>query len=125
MRYILVSSLALMLAACGATHRDQDAAAGAVIGGAGGAIIGNQVGSPVGGAALGAGAGAIAGAAVGVSQDQAEANAANGSEVLQRQEKALDRQRKELEDIERQKRYDRRFEDEYSPRPLMQQNNSN
>ena len=122
MRRFLTCTLALAVSACGASNRDQDAAAGAMVGGSGGAVIGNQSGSPIGGAIIGAGAGAIVGASVGASQDEAEANKDKGREVLDRQKKVVDRQRQELEDIERQKRYDQRFEQEYSPKPLMQQN---
>ena len=125
MRRALVIIFTVLVSACGVSHRDQDASAGAVIGGTGGALIGEQSGSPIGGAIIGAGAGAVVGAAVGESQDRAEANQDKGREVIDRQKKRIEQQRNEIEDIERQKRYDQRFQQEYSPQPLMQQPNSN
>ena len=124
MRQIFVVSLVFLCSACGASHRDQDAAAGALVGGTGGALIGNQSGSPIGGAIIGAGSGAVVGAVIGESQDRAEATEDKNREVLDRQRKVVERQRQELEEIERQKRYDQRFQQEYSPQPLMQQQNS-
>lgn len=62
----------LTLAHCGpgASHAQQDAATGALIGGAAGAVIGSQSGHTAEGAALGAGVGAAGGYAVGNEKDK-------------------------------------------------------
>ena len=61
-RLLLISGLCLSLAAC-ATARDQRMAQGAMIGGAGGAIIGGVASGSTGGAVVGGVAGAAIGAA--------------------------------------------------------------
>jgi uncharacterized protein YcfJ len=69
---LAVCCIALMSAACTSTGNiERNAAGGAVLGGAAGAVIGNNTGDGNAGrgAAIGAGVGAIAGGVRGMSQD--------------------------------------------------------
>lgn len=61
--YLLILALVIPLAGCTTTQKG--ASAGAVLGGAVGAIIGHQQGKGLEGTAIGAGVGALGGAAAG------------------------------------------------------------
>jgi|GEM_PF-174948 outer membrane lipoprotein SlyB len=61
---ICVTALSTGLAGCAQTPREQRTATGAVVGAAGGALIGQAIGGNAGSTILGAGAGALLGAAV-------------------------------------------------------------
>jgi uncharacterized membrane protein YebE (DUF533 family) len=100
-----------------ASNRESGAIAGAALGAGSGAIVGNQVGNTGGGVAIGAAAGAVAGAVVGDASDsdsEHEAYVKQRQEILRLQEKDIERQKKEIEDLRRQELHDaslRRYED--------------
>jgi hypothetical protein len=110
-------TLALVVASCSgapASNREAGAVGGAALGAGTGAIVGSQVGHTGGGAAIGAAAGAVAGAVVGDANDNdQEAYVKQRQEVLRLQQKDIERQQREIDDLRRQELHDaslRRYE---------------
>jgi outer membrane lipoprotein SlyB len=66
-RLIVAALAALTLAGCAQTESQQRAGTGALIGGAGGALVGQAIGGNTESTLIGAGAGALLGAVVGSS----------------------------------------------------------
>ena len=72
-------------------------------------MIGSESGHAGVGAAIGGGAGALVGGALGNAEDTASYNDKKADEMLLRQQKEIDRQKRELEDVKRQKYYDDQY----------------
>lgn len=104
---------AVLFQACDYTikNRDVGAASGAVVGGGVGAAVGNAVGNAPAGIAIGAATGGLIGGIVGDGQDVKPVDQAGQEAVLKRQQEEFERQRKEIEDLRRQRIYDDRFKD--------------
>ncbi len=92
-------------------NRDVGAASGAVVGGGVGAAVGNAVGNAPAGIAIGAATGGLIGGIVGDGQDVKPVDQKGQEAVLKRQQEEFERQRKEIEDLRRQRIYDDRFND--------------
>ncbi len=71
-----------------------------------GALIGREVGNTGLGTAIGAGTGLLAGAIVGASFDAQDLEVESLQEERNEQLQQLERQRREIEDLRRQQRYD-------------------
>ena len=106
-------SASILFQACDYTikNRDVGVASGAVVGGGVGAAVGNAVGNAPAGIAIGAATGGLIGGIVGDSQDVKPVDQAGQEAVLKRQQEEFERQRKEIEDLRRQRIYDDRFND--------------
>lgn len=111
--------LLIILSACGEApppnNAQVGAAGGAALGAATGAIIGSQSGHAGEGMAIGAGAGALVGGITGAATD-AESDAEDKKALLIRQQKELQRQDREIQDIKRQEYYDNVYR-QYNPKP--------
>lgn len=92
-------------------NRDVGAASGAVVGGGMGAAVGNALGNAPAGIAIGAVTGGLVGGIVGDGQDVKPVDQKGQEAVLKRQQEEFERQRKEIEDLRRQRIYDDRFKD--------------
>lgn len=111
-------SLVTLLGGCAAplTTREKGVLAGGALGAGAGAIIGNQVGHHSGkGALIGGALGALGGGLVGDQlEGQNQRQSAQDSEVEQNR-RELDRQRREIEDLRRDRYSDRDY-DRYDDR---------
>ena len=106
--FLLVTSICACFATPGervATGTIGGAAAGAGLG----AAVGAQTGDAGVGAAIGAGAGALTGAAYAASVSPDEREFAVENEALMRQQIEMERQNREIEDLQRQRYYDDRL----------------
>lgn len=108
---IFISSSLFLIACTGSPGRDVGTVGGATVGGGIGAAVGNSFGNPIAGIAVGAATGGILGGIVGKEQDINKLNVEGQQETIKKQEQELDRQRKEIEDIQRQQHYNRRYID--------------
>ena len=88
-------------------------AGGAVVGAGTGAIIGNQSGSASEGALVGGVGGAVDGGALGASRDAGEKATAAEDEFIARQKLEMEKQKKEVEDLQRQKYHDDYYRSRY------------
>ena len=108
--FLIYISLSLALISCASnSNRDIGAVSGAVIGGGIGAASGNALGGKVGGLAIGAATGGLIGGLIGREQDVANIDSEGQEQTIQKQQKVFDRQKKEIEDIKRQRYYDQRL----------------
>lgn len=110
----------VVLSACSTNTPSQNAdiATGAVLGGTAGAVVGNELGHTGTGAVVGATTGALVGNIASQGASNAEQIEAQ-REILKRQQAEIDRQRRELRDLERQRFHNerlRRYEAEVSER---------
>lgn len=107
-RYFAIGLFCLTLVSCsepfGKTAKG--AIAGTAVGAGTGALVGSQVGSAGVGAAIGAGVGAVGGAIIGSSLEAQDEEEERLEELRRRQEHHLARQKREIEDMRRQQRYD-------------------
>lgn len=95
------------------SNRERGAIAGGTVGAGVGAIVGSQSGDAGVGLAIGGATGALVGGVIGDSLDSDDLRAQQQQIILKKQQAELDRQRKELEDLKRQDRYNdslRRYE---------------
>lgn len=91
------------------SNREEGALVGAAVGAGSGAAIGSISGHAGAGAAIGAASGAVAGGIVGNAEDVRKDDAARET-LLRKQEKIINKQGEEIEDVERQQLYDSRYE---------------
>ena len=120
MRFLRVLyCLSFVIASCSESiNRDISTGAGAVVGGGVGAAIGDQLGNSVVGIAVGAITGGLIGGVVGHEADVSKLNVKGQEETILKQEKELLRQRRDIEDIQRQQYHDKRFK-ELTSKPLQ------
>ena len=98
------------------TYRGEGAAIGGVVGAGTGAAVGSQSGNAGTGAIIGGASGAVVGGAVGSTVNK-ETSTAEEDAMAEYQKKQIERQKRELDDIRRQKLYDdkyRRYESQHS-----------
>ena len=96
----------LLLSGCGGappSNREVGALTGAAVGAGGGALVGQQAGNTAAGAAIGAAAGALAGGMVGDTVDERDDRIKQQEEIMRRQGLEMERQRREIEDLKRQR----------------------
>jgi uncharacterized protein YcfJ len=98
-------ALAMSLISCSPATTAGTVGGGAVGAGAG-AIIGHQSGNAGRGAAIGGATGAIIGAGVGLAADDGNKRNTEEDEVLIRQQREIERQEREIEDLKRQRYHD-------------------
>jgi uncharacterized protein YcfJ len=97
-----LSAIALLAGCSGNTPtRNRDVAVGTVIGAGAGALVGADSGNSGTGAVVGGATGAVVGSLVTDEKNNAEVIEAQ-QEILTRQQAEIERQRRELKDLERQ-----------------------
>ncbi len=106
---------ACVIGGCGPAHEHAatDAAIGGAVGAGAGAAIGSASGNIANGAVIGGATGAITGGIIGNSRDTAEANTKEQDEFIIRQQKAMEKQQDELDDLRRQKYQDEYYRERY------------
>lgn len=87
-------------------NRDLGATSGGALGAGLGAIVGNQIGEGAAGLAIGAVAGTLVGGVVGNQYDEIEKMSSKQDLELREQNAQLERQRREIEELRRQRYYD-------------------
>ena len=112
LRTTLLAVGVLALASCSGYRVSKTATAGAigsVLGAGVGAIVGSQTGHVGPGAAVGAATGLLAGAYVGQMLEWKDEERDVLDEQYRRQQEQILRQRREIEDLKRQQRYDEQY----------------
>lgn len=106
---VLLVSLFLVSSCSSSSKTATSAGVGTAIGAGVGAISGAAAGSPAAGIAIGAGVGAAAGAAFGSALDRIDSQKEDWKEVERKQDIILEKQKREIEDLKRQQRYDEEY----------------
>lgn len=107
-KLFMVVSVALAMSACAkdVNRATYGGLGGAALGAGLGAIVGSQSGHAGEGVAIGAALGGISGTAIGNAQDRQDLQDEELRELQIRQEEEILRQRREIEALKRQQRYD-------------------
>jgi hypothetical protein len=98
--------LAGFLIGCGGPATTAGTVAGGAVGAGAGAIIGNQSGNAGRGAVIGGATGAIVGAGVGLAAEESNKRTTEEDKVLIRQQREMERQDREIEELKLQRYYD-------------------